>query len=261
LIVELVSIGNELLIGRTVNTNASWLADRVTRLGGVVKRITVVGDNLDEISSSLREASSRGAELVITTGGLGPTPDDMTMEGVARALGVETELNQEALRMLEERVGRHVEAPQVKKMAYLPRGAKPLYNPVGAAPGAMVKLGSTLITVLPGVPAEMKAMFEVHVEPLLRERVKEAFYQAEATITGIYEATLAPYIEEAMRRYPKVYIKSHPRLEEGLSVIQLHVACRAANLNEAKAMVEGALNWLLEQAKARGANVDRVEFP
>ncbi len=259
MLVELVSIGNELLIGRTVNTNASWLADRVTRLGGVVRRIVVVGDDLDEIASALREAAGRRAELVVTTGGLGPTPDDRTMEGVARALGVEVELSEEAFKMLEERVGRHVEAPHVKKMAYLPRGARPLYNPVGAAPVALVELGSTIIAALPGVPAEMKAMFELHVEPLIKQRAREAFYEAEAVVKGVYEATLAPFIEEAMRSHPEVYVKSHPRLEGGESIIQLHVARRAASLDEARAEVEEVLKWLIQQAELRGGRAQRIK--
>jgi molybdenum cofactor synthesis domain-containing protein len=257
-LVELISIGRELLIGRTVNTNASWLADRVTRMGGVVRRIVAVDDDLDEIASSIKEAASRGAELVVTTGGLGTTPDDKTMEGVAKALGVELELNVDALGMLEERVGRRVEEPHVRKMAYLPRGAKPLYNPVGAAPGALVGLGSTLIAVLPGVPAEMKGMFELHVEPLLRGVVKEAFYDVEATVRGVYEAALAPILEEAARRHPKAYVKSHPRLEGGESVIKLHVACRAARVEEARAEAEEVLRWLLQQAERCGGRVEQA---
>ncbi len=254
MMVEVLSIGNELLMGKTVNTNASWIADRVTRLGGLIRRITVIGDDLDEIASALKEAALRGAKLIITTGGLGPTHDDKTMEGIARALNVPLELNEEALRMLEAKV--RVRAPQVRKMAYLPRGAEPLQNPVGAAPGALVKLGEASIVALPGVPSEMKAMFELHVEPLIKEGVEEAFYEAEATLIGIYEADLAPIMEEVLKRDPTLYIKSHPKLEGGVSIIKLHVACRSLNLEKGKRKVEEALKHILGIAKAKGARVE-----
>ena len=104
----------------------------------------------------------------------------------------------------------------------------------------------------------MRAMFEAHVEPILRSRVREAFYEAEAVIEGIYEATLAPYIEGEMRRSPDVYIKSHPRLEGGVSVIQLHVACRAPTVEEARAKVEEAMNRLLEEVRALTTSMARI---
>ncbi|MCX8204844.1 MAG: molybdopterin-binding protein [Candidatus Nezhaarchaeota archaeon] len=259
MLVEIISIGNELLMGRTVNTNAAWLADRVTRLGGVVRRVTVVGDDVDEIASSIREAASRRAELIVTTGGLGTTPDDKTMEGLAKALGAELELNGEAFEMLKEKVGGRAEEPHVKKMAYLPRGAKPLSNPIGAAPGALTQLGSITVVALPGVPMEMKALFELHVEPLIKGRAPRAFYEVEATLEEVYEADLAPVIEEALRRHPQVYVKTHPRLEGGRSIVQVHVARRGASANEVKAEVEEVLSWLIVQAKARGAKLTRSE--
>ncbi|MEM4699647.1 MAG: molybdopterin-binding protein [Candidatus Nezhaarchaeales archaeon] len=255
--VEIISIGNELLMGRTVNTNASWLADRITRLGGVVRRILVVGDEVDEVASSIREACSRRADVVITTGGLGTTPDDRTMEGVARALGVGLELNQEALEMLRGKVGRRAEEPHVRKMAYLPQGARPLSNPVGAAPGALARLGQTLIVALPGVPGEMRAMFELHVEPVIRERARGAYYEEEVALEGVYEADLAPLIEEALREHPQTYVKTHPRLEGGRSVIRVHVAKWAASAEVAREEVEEVVKWLVSQAEARGARLAR----
>lgn len=257
MMVELISIGNELLIGRTVNTNASWLADRVTRLGGVVRRIVVVGDDVDEIASSIREACSRRADVVITTGGLGTTPDDRTMEGLAKALGAGLELNPEALGMLRGKVGRRAEEPHVRKMACLPRGARPLSNPVGAAPGALAQLGQTLIVALPGVPEEMKAMFELHVEPVIREGAGGAYCEEEVVLEGVYEADLAPLIEEALRRYPKAYVKTHPRLEAGRSIVRVHVARRAASIEEARREVEEVARWLTSKAEERGAKLVR----
>jgi nicotinamide-nucleotide amidase len=146
--VELISIGNELLIGKILNTNAHWLAKRITSLGLSVRRITVVGDDLDEISSAIRETIQRRPAFIITTGGLGPTFDDKTLEGVARAIGRELKENKEALEMIKKKYEQYVAEGRMRKleltpyrvkMATLPEGSKPLPNPVGTAPGVLVE--------------------------------------------------------------------------------------------------------------------------
>ncbi|MCK4474444.1 competence damage-inducible protein A, partial [Candidatus Bathyarchaeota archaeon] len=143
---EIICVGNELLIGKTLNTNAHWLAKRITSLGSSVKRITVVGDEVNEIAKAVREALQRKPRFIITVGGLGPTFDDKTLEGVAEALKGELEVDEKALEMVKEkyetyfREGRMERAeltPPRVKMARLPKGAKPLPNPVGTAPGVM----------------------------------------------------------------------------------------------------------------------------
>jgi molybdenum cofactor synthesis domain-containing protein len=131
-IVEIICIGNEILIGKILNTNAQWLAKRITALGGHVRRTNVVGDALDEISSVLKDALSRKPFLIITTGGLGPTFDDMTLEGLAKALNVPLKLNPEAERMVRARyeryqaeTGRRIEmTPERLKMATIPEGGR-----------------------------------------------------------------------------------------------------------------------------------------
>jgi len=138
---EIISIGNELLIGKTVNTNATWIAQRLTHFGIDVRRILVIGDSVEEISSSLKDALKRGPTMIITTGGLGPTYDDMTLEGVARAAEAPLKENQEALQMIKEsykHIGLQLTAARIK-MSRMPRGAKPLRNPVGTAPGCLVE--------------------------------------------------------------------------------------------------------------------------
>ena len=102
--VEIICVGNELLIGKTLNTNAQWLAKRITTLGLTTHRITVVGDNIDEISAAIKEAIQRSPSFLLTTGGLGPTFDDKTLEGIAEALGRKTEVNEEALNMVQGEV-------------------------------------------------------------------------------------------------------------------------------------------------------------
>ena len=111
--VEIICIGTELLIGKTLNTNAHWLAKRITSLGLNVRRVTTVHDEIDEMSKVIQETLQRKPLFVITCGGLGPTFDDKTLEGVATALGYKTEVNSDALKMIEKKYQRYVEEGRI----------------------------------------------------------------------------------------------------------------------------------------------------
>ena len=159
---EIINIGNELLIGKIVNSNASWLSNKITYLGYNVSRITVVSDNICEIANSVQEAQSRHPHVIIITGGLGPTFDDITLEGLAKALNVSTKLNQKALNMIKKKyvtLGLNMTEERIK-MAKFPENTDALQNPVGTAPGCLIKSNDVLIIALPGVPQEMKEIFE-----------------------------------------------------------------------------------------------------
>ncbi|MCE4606372.1 MAG: nicotinamide mononucleotide deamidase-related protein [Desulfurococcales archaeon] len=213
----IISIGNELLIGRIVNTNASWLAKKLVFLGFNVERITVVPDNKDDIVEELRRSFSR-TEVTVTTGGLGPTYDDMTTEAVASALNRKLVLDEKALGL----VGKFYNSKNMKltperiKMAYVPEGAIVLENPVGAAPAYIVEANKKAIVVLPGVPDEMKAIFETSVEEYLREKYSPHVYIVEyyIIIRGVPESSLAPVINRLSREHGDVYLKSHPKGHE-----------------------------------------------
>jgi len=165
-----LNLGTELAMGVTVNTNGSWLARRLTLLGFTVKRIVVVRDEEGEAVGELRRMLSECA-LVVTTGGLGPTHDDMTARFVALAAGRELEVSAEALEMVREaHAKRGEELTEARaKQALMPRGAVPIRNDVGTAPGFYLCLeGGAMVVSLPGPPREMQPMFERSVEPLLR---------------------------------------------------------------------------------------------
>jgi len=223
---EIISIGNELLIGKVVNSNASYLCKKITELGGFVRRITVVRDDLDEISSSIREAIARNPDYIITTGGLGPTFDDMTLEGVARALRLELEVNEDALKMIKEKyqaINEQLTQHRIK-MAKFPRGAIALKNKVGMAPGCLISVSSTKILSLPGVPKEMEAIFEDFLESTLRSELSSTkFLEESLFVFGIKESTFAPVIDEVRKKVPEVYIKSHPKGAEGEPSLELHL--------------------------------------
>jgi molybdenum cofactor synthesis domain-containing protein len=263
--IEIICVGNELLIGKTLNTNAQWLARRATSLGTAVNRITVVGDDVDEIAKAIREALGRKPRFIITTGGLGPTFDDKTLEGIAKALSRQLELNSKALQMVKEKYEAYAKAgrldsaeltPPRIKMAKLPEGAEPLPNPVGTAPGVQIKIGNTDIIALPGVPSEMEAIFDGSVAALLKKEAGDAvFFETSIYADNIMESTLAPLIDVVMHDNPYVYIKSHPRGEERKPHIEIHLSTTAKDSKTAKDRIGKAIIQLSELIKGKGGKV------
>jgi molybdenum cofactor synthesis domain-containing protein len=235
---EIITIGNEILIGHTLDTNSNWIAKRLTEHGWLLRRTTTIPDSLKEIAAAVRESLGRKPRLLFTLGGLGPTPDDMTLKGVARALGTPVEVNRTALEMVgrfyERMRGQTKITGPRRKMAMLPRGAKPLNNPVGTAPGVMLKKGSTTIISLPGVPREMEAIFRESVIPLLEKSGGRAPVETTLMIDGIVESAFAPVIARVRRLFPGLYFKSHPRGSEttGRMLIELHIYSLTENGRE-----------------------------
>jgi len=263
--IEIICIGNELLIGKTLNTNAQWLAKRITTLGLKIHRITIIGDNIEEISKAIQEAIQRNPRFIITTGGLGPTFDDKTLEGIAKAMKRKLVTHDQALKMIEAKYRQYVKegrmeraelTPHRIKMAKLPEKAKPIFNPVGTAPGVIIKHDNVTVIALPGVPSEMKAIFEESVAPLLKEAAGEVtFFETSLGVTGMVESVLAPFIDRVMHDNPYVYVKSHPKGEETVPHIELHFSTTAENTGLAKRRVSKALVQLSELIQEKGGKV------
>ena len=226
---EIISVGNELLIGHTLDTNSHWIAKRFTKFGWTLQRITVLRDSLAAIKDGVKGALGRKPELLITLGGLGPTHDDMTLKGIALALNKRLTLNPEAFAMVKARYSKLEASTGLtrfrRKMATLPEGAEPLPNPIGTAPGIMSKVGTTRLVSLPGVPSEMKAIFTGSVISMLKASKAEAPKEVTVGLVGIIESALAPALDRTRKAFPGLYFKSHPRGREGgiRSLIQLHV--------------------------------------
>jgi len=263
--VEIVCVGNELLIGKTLNTNATWMAKRATSLGASVKRVTIVGDEVDEVATAVVEAVKRKTLFIITTGGLGPTFDDKTLEGIGKALKRKLAVNEKALKMVREKYeayakdGRTDEAeltPPRVKMATLPEGAEPLNNPIGTAPGVMVKVGSSTLIALPGVPSEMEAIFEESVVPLLKKESGDTmFFETSIFADDIMESVLAPLIDRTMHANAHVYIKSHPKGEENVPHIELHFSTTAKDSKAARNRLGKAIAQLTELIERTGGKI------
>jgi nicotinamide-nucleotide amidase len=235
---EILCVGNELLIGKVENTNAYWLAKQATLLGANVKRVTVIQDIVEEISICLREALARKPQFIITTGGLGPTFDDKTLQGIAKALNRKLEVNQKALAAVKQKCVEYAKKRQLPKeieltpprvkMATLPQKTEPVNNPVGTAPGVRVDLAGTVLFALPGVPLEMEAIFNETIAPLVTRAVDgNAFFERSLFAENIFESRLAPLIDKVMGDNIGVYIKSHPLHKENKPGIEIHLTITA----------------------------------
>lgn len=170
---EIITIGTEILLGEIVDTNARYIARCLRDLGVDMYRVTTVGDNQQRIAQAISQSLER-IDIVITTGGLGPTVDDPTREAVALAFGVELAFHPELWAQIEDRFRRlgRIPTDNNRQQAYLPVGAIPVENPVGTAPSFIMEhIGKTVIS-LPGVPYEMEYILQNTILPYLRERYK-----------------------------------------------------------------------------------------
>jgi|YelNatPaOPRAMG01_1025707.scaffolds.fasta_scaffold00547_45 molybdenum cofactor synthesis domain-containing protein len=223
---RIVCIGNELLIGEVVNTNATYIARNLNRRGYFVDRILCIRDEYNEISRSINEAMEDGVNYLFLTGGLGPTYDDITMESVAKSLGLELVLHPETLRKLEERAKArgHPLAEASKKMAYVPKDSRIIPNSRGVAPGVDISVNGLRIFILPGVPSEMKSMIREYVLKVLPNLGK--YYEKKLVIEGVGESWLADTVKELAKRYPDIYLKTHPRPYKGKYRLIVHIYVR-----------------------------------
>ncbi len=196
LAVELLATGDELLTGQVVDTNSPWLMDRLWDAGVMVGRKTLVGDDREVLEAALRETTSR-AELVIMSGGLGPTEDDLTAECVARVMGVPLEPHAPSLAAIAERLQRmgRVMTPNNAKQARFPRGATVHPNRWGTAPGFTVQVGRAALTCLPGVPGEYRGLAEEVVLPWVAARLGAAPATRVLKLIGVGESAA----DQAMR--------------------------------------------------------------
>lgn len=200
--VAILCLGTELTRGELVNTNAAWLAETLTLLGFEVTAIETTDDHRSRIERVLRRLGAEH-ELVVCTGGLGPTTDDLTTESVAATLGVPLERDPdsyEAIRRRMERFGRTMAASNAKQ-ADFPRGATILPNSTGTAPGFGVEIGGALAFFLPGVPREMKAMFNEHVAARLSRLAKAGVHQIRLKTYGMAESTVNDRLEGVEAAY------------------------------------------------------------
>ena len=254
LAVEILSTGDELLTGQVVDTNSPWLMDRLWDLGILVRRKTLVGDDRDDLAAALAEGAAR-ADVVVMSGGLGPTEDDLTAECVARAAGVplvRDEASLAAIRARFERLGR-VMSPNNEKQALFPAGAAIFPNRHGTAPGFAAALGRAEVICLPGVPVEFRGLTEEFVLPRLAARAGGARPEARIVkLFGVPESHADQKMRPVMDAHRDVrfgYRAHWPEVHLKWRVEGPGAAARAeAILAEVRALFAGSI-WT-EEAKA-----------
>src|SRR3712207_3654303 len=228
----ILTIGNELLSGDVANTNAAWLARELEPLGIAVRLIVALPDEIDEIALFVRDQAPR-VDVVLVTGGLGGTPDDLTREGVAAAFGVGQTEVPELAADLRARFTRDPE--YAARWAQLPDGSRPLDNPRGGAPGFAIEN----VYVFPGLPAEMEAMFGV-VRDELRRQAPIATWRRRYRAR---EHAIVAVLAQAGERWPGVLVGWYPSFEASGPEVEVVVkSSDAAALAEASAWLESALD-------------------
>ena len=234
---EIVAIGSELLLGQIVDTNSAWMAERLTELGVNLFYKTVVGDNPARMREVLDRALER-SDIVITSGGLGPTQDDITREAVAEVAGRKLIRHPGLLEQIETRFRSRgfIMTPNNERQAYVPEGAIPVENPNGTAPSFIVEDPRGVIFVLPGVPFELKWLFNNEVAPYLRKRfsLSETIAYRVLKVAEIGESAVDDLIGHLMANLsnPTVGVLAHP------GQVDVRIAAKAASTDEALKLIE-----------------------
>jgi competence/damage-inducible protein CinA-like protein len=244
-IAEIIAIGTELLLGEIQDTNTRHLALRLRDAGIDLYRATLVGDNAGRISKLIQEAVQR-SQIVITTGGLGPTVDDPTREAVALAAGVELEFKSELWQQIQERFKRfnRLATDNNRRQAYIPAGAIAVENPVGTAPSFIVEFPDCCVISLPGVPREMEHLLEYNVLPYLKQRFElTGTIKARVIhVSGLGESQVDEKVAdlETMKN-PTVGLLAHN------GVVDVRVTAKASSQEEADQMIAGVVQTVLER--------------
>ena len=248
----IVAVGDELLSGHTADSNSHWLAQRLRQTPYPVRRMVVIGDSDADIAEVVRAADASGIDRVFCCGGLGPTPDDRTAAALAAALGLPLREDALTLSRIRERVERLHQAGRIasaepnpghRKMALIPAGSLVLANPAGLAPPLALPLPTTgaprWLLLLPGVPAELRAIVEEEIIPVFCQGDRAAVY-AEQRYLGVPESQFFPVLTRLAEEYPQVRFGSYPQAQLGDVIIR---ACAAD-----ATVLERAMGALREQA-------------
>jgi competence/damage-inducible protein CinA-like protein len=256
---EIITIGTEILLGEIVDTNSAYLARRLRDLNVDVFRTSTVGDNTQRIADVICETLER-TQIIITTGGLGPTVDDPTREAVALAFGVETEFRPELWEQVTARMLRYGRTPgeNQKRQAYVPVGAIGVENAVGTAPAFIVERGERCLIALPGVPREMEYLAENKVFPYLRER-----YRLSGTIkarvlhvAGMGESVIDEHVGDfELQTNPTVGLAAH------YGMVDVRITAKAESDEKANEMLAGVEKTIRERLGAAiyGADEETLE--
>jgi nicotinamide-nucleotide amidase len=235
---EVIAIGTELLLGRIVDTNSSYLGRELAGVGICLSHITAVGDDLDSIIDALRFGLDR-SDIVITTGGLGPTEDDLTREAVAMATGQELVFRPELMKQIEAifKTRGFQMSPNNRKQAYIPKGALPIRNPMGTAPGFIVEDPRGVVISLPGVPRELEYLLGRSVLPYLKKKHRlgrQVILTRVLRVCGLGESGVDRQVGDLIRRSqnPSIGLLASP------GDVKISIVCHGRSRKEALSMID-----------------------
>ena len=250
----ILSVGQEILFGYTLDTNGSFFCNELRRLGIEVLQMQTVNDDLTSIVEALQSVSLK-VDIILVTGGLGPTPDDLTRAAIAQAAGVELKLDDG----LVAEISKYFDSLNIsmsesnKVQAMLPETAEPLYNNCGTAPGVKCKVGKATVYAMPGVPSEMKAMFNESVKPDLNVSGKEFDYYVKLFhMCGLGESIVGEYLRKLSKEYPNLEIGTtvdHWIVTVRVSGAEVELATKVSRMvaNEFKGYIFGEDGCRLEE--------------
>src|SRR3990170_1577193 len=248
---EIVSVGSERLLGQIVDTNSAVIGRHLAAIGLDLYYKTTVGDNLNRLTAVLCQALAR-SEVVITTGGIGPTADDVTREAVAAATGRELEFSEHLMAQIEAffRARGFKLSPSNRRQAFIPRGAIPIENPVGTAPAFVVEVGERCVITLPGVPREMEHLLVTRVLPHLRERygLKGEIRLRVLKVVGLGESRIGELLADFMEkgRNPTIGTLAH------LGQVDVRIAAQVRRVGARVAVAESGSGGMVAERLAAG---------
>ena len=244
--VQIITIGDELLIGQVIDTNSAWMATELNLLGFNVRKIVTVSDEHQEIIGALNEVVPN-SDIVLMTGGLGPTKDDITKKAIADLLNVGLAFHHptyERIQSIFEKLGKSI-TPSHKEQCFMPVGTKFLKNRMGTAPGMMFRSNNTLLVSMPGVPYEMKSIMEKELLPMLKEKSDGQAIEHRTLLTvGEGESRIALKIEDFVEKLPEhIKIAYLP----GMGSVRLRLTGRSNNPDALKEEMDTLSNKLYQE--------------
>lgn len=243
MICEIISVGTELLLGDIVNSNAQYLSQKLSLLGFDVYHHSVVGDNLNRLIEQINLSRSR-SDIIITTGGLGPTDDDITKEGISNALGVEMILHEESLKRIKgyfDRIGKNM--PQINiRQAYMPPNSIVIENDNGTAPGLIYEHEKCIFILLPGPPKEMVPMFDYKILPYLKKKSNSIIKSRTLRVIGIGESSLQDMLYDLMKTQTNPTIALYAKEGE----VQIRITAKSEDEKHAGFIIDESINKIKE---------------
>lgn len=242
---ELIAVGTELLMGEITNTDSQYLAEELSMLGVSVYHQSVVGDNKERLKAEIEQALGR-SDMVITSGGLGPTPDDLTKETLAECMGEELVLHEESLESMKKyfkEINRKMTDNNVKQ-AMLPKHCIVLPNSCGTAPGCIIEKDDKIVIMLPGPPVELKEMFSKSVLPYLRKKSDNMIYSKTYRIFGMGESSVAQKLDDLMTHNQNPTVAPYAKTGE----VHVRVAASCKTETEGKRLIETVKERIYEAA-------------